>query len=180
MTGRPLLRALENSIVDDGGNGVIFDRIAGGEYLTAIAEDWNVSVQLLRKWIRLDDERVVEYEVAKRMSADALVEDAGKILDDAETISSQHIAKATSRANFKKWLAAKRDREQYGEDVASLNLNLDLGGIHLDALRAHSSAVEIPLADVELLDHEPAPPSSDPDRPSVRSTPSVGERDEQV
>lgn len=178
MPGQPKLNALANAIEDDGGNAVILDRIAGGDYLTEVAADWAVSVQLLRKWIRADPERVAEYEVAKRLSADALVEAAGVILDDANTISSQHIAKAKSRSEFKRWLAAKRDREQYGDDVASLNLNLDLGGIHLDALRSHGRAILIPEADVELLPDEPETSDSDAGGPSVRGLAPVGDGDE--
>jgi len=154
VTGQPKLTALASSIEEAGGDDVIFDRIADGAYLTVVAEEWDVSSQLLRKWIRLTPERAKLYEIAKRHSADALVEDAGKTLDTASTVSSQHIAKARAKAGFKQWLASKRDREQYGDEQAQVNLNLSLGGLHLDALRTRARVIEVPPEDTEILDHE--------------------------
>ena len=149
MAGQPRLNALVSAIESAGGDDVIFDRIADGEFLTSVAEDWDVSSQLLRKWIRLDPERVKRYDAAKHASADALVEDAGEILDKASTLSSQHIAKEKSRAEFKKWLATRRDREQYGDDAAQVNVNLNLGQLHLDTLRHKGRVIELPPEDVE-------------------------------
>lgn len=173
MPGMPKLNALASSIEEAGGDAVIFDQVANGVYMTKVAQEWGVSSQLLRKWVRLTPERIQAYSAAKHASADALVEQAGDHLDKASTISSQHIAKAKAQSGFKTWLAGKRDREQYGEEAALVNVNLSLPSIHLDLLRKRGRVIEIP-EDVELLD-EHAAASSDGPRPSVLSPPSDGE-----
>ncbi len=152
MPGQPKLNALASSIEEAGGDAVIFDKVADGVYMTKIAKDWGVSSQLLRKWVRMSPERVQAYNTAKLQSADALVEEAGNHLDKANTISSQHIAKARAQAGFKQWLAGKRDRAQYGDEAAQVNVNLSLPSIHLDLLRKHGRVIEIPEEDVELID----------------------------
>ena len=157
MPGHPKLTALACAIDEAGGDEVVFDRIADGAYLTVVAEEWDVSSQLLRKWIRLDPDRVSAYNAAKHASADALIEDAGKVLKDASVISSQHIAKARALAGFKQWLASKRDREQYGDEQAQINLNLSLGSLHLDALRTRARVIDVPEEDTEILDHDEEP-----------------------
>lgn len=174
VPGQPKLRALAAAIEEAGGDDVIFDQVADGTYLTRIAEEWDVSSQLLRKWVRLDPERERRYEAAKRASADALVEDAGSVLDRASVASSAHVQKAKSQAEFKRWLASKRDRQQYGDDAAQVSVNLNLGELHLDALRQRARVVEIPATDVEILDG-PAPPPEHSLGPGVRHDPSVGE-----
>ncbi len=179
MPGQPKLQALASAIEEAGGDDVIFDRIADGDYLTEVAAEWDVSSQLLRKWIKLSPERLKAYEAAKTASADALVEDAGRILDKASTVSSQHIQKARAQSGFKTWLAGKRDREQYGDEQAAVNLNLNLNSLHLDALRARRRVTELGEEDVEILD-EPAPAALDSPGPSVRAPASDGERATQV
>jgi transposase-like protein len=160
VAGQPIARHLAERIEADGGDLVIFDRIGSGEAVKRIAEDYGVGYETLRRWINKSDERRKAYEQAKRDSADALVEEAGEILDNAPTDSAPQVTKAVKRADHKRWLAGKRDREQYGDDKgAQVNVNLDLGALHLDALRAAGrmpEPEEIPTADVEILtDGEP-------------------------
>jgi len=154
VPGQPKLNALAAAVEEAGGDAVVFDRIADGAYLTEVAEEWDVSSQLMRKWIRLTPERRKAYEAAKRDSGDALVEAAGEVLDNASVLSSQHIAKARAQSGFKTWLAGKRDREQYGDDAAQVNLNVNLNSLHLEALRSRARVVELETHDEDdsLLD----------------------------
>lgn len=175
MTGRPKLNALASSIEEAGGDAVIFDQVADGVYMTTIADEWGVSSQLLRKWVRMTPERVQAYSAAKLHSADALVEEAGDTLDKASTLTSQHIAKARAVSGFKQWLAGKRDRAQYGDEQAQVNVNLSLPSIHLSLLRKHGRVIEIPEEDVELID-EPATSEADGVGQGVLSPAPDGER----
>ncbi len=135
MAGRPVLNALASQIEDAGGDEVIFSRIRAGDFLTEIAKDWDVSRQLMYDWIRMTPERQKEYKAAKRDGADGLVESAYEDLENASTISSQHLRRDQAKSDFKKWLASKRNRDEYGDTPAQTNVNLNLGLVHLQALR---------------------------------------------
>lgn len=158
MAGQPIARALAHRIEEDGGDSVVLGRVASGDTVKSIASDYGVGYDTLRRWLNATPERKTGYLDAKRDSADALVEEAGQILDDAPTDSAPQVTKAVKRADHKRWLAGKRDREQYGDDKAGaqVNVNLDLAGLHLDALKAAGSMADhlIPEADVEILDDD--------------------------
>jgi hypothetical protein len=153
---------------------VILDRIAAGDFLTTIAKDWDVSRQLLYQWVRMSEERTAEYKRAKALGADGLVEGAHEDLENASTVSAQHFARDKAKSEFKKWLAGKRDREQYGDTPAQHNVNVNLGLVHLQALRegARVEPVEVPAEIVG--DHETA--ALDGTGQGVLSPAPVGER----
>jgi hypothetical protein len=173
--GRPVLNALAAQIEEAGGDEVILERIAAGEFLTTIAQDWSVSRQLLYSWIRLREDRTEAYKVAKRLGADGLVEAAADDLENASVASSQHFARDKAKSEFKKWLATKRDREQYGETPPQTNVNLNLGLVHLQALR-EGARVEQP-EELEILDAEE--PALDSPGQGVLGPAPGGERAEQ-
>ena len=65
-------------------------------------------------------------------------------------LSNAEVSAATSRANFRRWLATVRNREEYGQN-AGVNVNLTINQLHLDALRkvGHMPVPdEIPEAEV--------------------------------
>lgn len=137
MTGRPMLRDLARRIEDQGGDAVILDRIADGDTITKIARDWDVSRRMIYDWIHLDEEREQAWAKAKTMSADALVDQAADALESAPaTPTNADVSLIDKRVNFKKWLAAKRDRDQYGEEEKrGVEVNVNLQELHLNALR---------------------------------------------
>jgi transposase-like protein len=169
LTGQPIARRLAERILEEGGDEAVLDRVADGESVVEIAKDYKVSRSTLMRWLKKDDGRHEAYQEAKSESADALVEEAGDILDNASTESGPHVQKAKSRAEHKRWLASKRDRVQYGDDAKALiAVNVDLSSLHLDALREVGHMSQIPEAVV--LDDGGA----DDPRPSVRGSPSDG------
>lgn len=166
MAGQPITRQLADRIESDGGDDVILGRVASGEAVKSIAADHGVSYETLRKWINATPERRTAYEQAKSDSADALVEEAGEILDDANTDSAPQVTKAVKRAEHRRWLAAKRDREQYGDDKGLGQVAGDLGALFLGALRQAGSMAEheqIPVAEVELIGEPEGDDPSSPD-----------------
>ena len=175
MPGQPKFTALcvqIDSEVD--GELEIMERVGAGETSKSIAESYGVSYELLRRWLNLHPERRRAYDAAKADSADALVEEAGEILDDADAESGPSVQKAKSRAEHRRWLASKRDRQQYGDDAkANVQVNVDLSSLHLDALREVGHMDHAPLAEVELLPDESGP---DGPRQGVRTAPPNGER----
>jgi hypothetical protein len=46
-----------------------------------------------------------------------------------------HINKAKAQSDLRTWLASKYDRATFGNDAAQVNVQLNMGQLHLDALR---------------------------------------------
>lgn len=142
MPGRPVLRKFSAHVEEAGGDHVILDRIAAGDYVTEIAREWGVSRYTLYAW-RDDggEERVEAWNHARELSAEAHVEDAEKILfeDAPPGISSAEVSLRKEQANFKRWLASKRNREEYGDDRQAVNVNVTAGTLHLEALQEHGT-----------------------------------------
>lgn len=135
MAGRPLLRTLEYKIEEAGGDEIVWDLIRSGMWVKDVAEEFGVHYKTLMAWVRRGgDERVAAYEQAKSESADALVERGAVTLENADETLSSSVQKANAIANYLKWLAGKRDKTQYG-DGPQTQINVDLGGLHLNALR---------------------------------------------
>lgn len=155
MPGQPKKAALIRRIEDAGGfEEVVFSRIRGGDYLSKIAKELDVSRGLLWDAIRRDDARRQAYEDAKLESADAHVEKAGEVLDDLDDIrdpTSAQVSRAKAQADHRKWLAAKRDRTQYGDDPLVAVGALDLGQLFLHALQEGGSARQLTAADTEEI-----------------------------
>jgi hypothetical protein len=163
MAGRKKLAAWEAQLVEEAAvlgctpDEVIFDRIRSGEKIADISESYGFSRHYFYIWLKAGgDGRKNAYEEAKRELAEKLVDDAQEILDDpTPVISPAEVALRKARANFRTWLAGKRDKEQFGEQSnADVNVNLNLGNLHLDALRAASVAPSPSL-----------PPAADPEEP---------------
>lgn len=140
MPGRPELNALEAEIARQGGDDVIFDRIAAGESIKTIMADYGMARTSFYRWRdNGGEERAKAYEAAKEMSADLLVEQAGEILDDLtqETfLAPASVSLAKERASHRRWLAGVRKAE-YGEKPPQTNVNLNLsdGRAFLEALK---------------------------------------------
>lgn len=169
MAGRPALRMLERRIEEEGGDDVIFDRVAAGESLKSIAGSYDISVTQLYRWIyggRTSPHptdptpRTLAYKEAKAMSAESLADEAGEILDDARPVTSAEATMTKARAEHRRWLAGIRDREQFGDAQPQLAVNVNLGDLHLQALMAKGRA-EIEEAEVEEIDEPDALPEAE-------------------
>jgi hypothetical protein len=93
---------------------------------------------------------------AKKACAEALVEESLEILDEADA-DRDSLAKAKEQANHRRWMASRMDREAFGDATPSVNVNVSLPQLHLDALRARVVEVKtVPrvtegYADVEIV-----------------------------
>jgi AcrR family transcriptional regulator len=137
MPGQPLLRAFSERIEREGIEDKIFERIAeGAESMRVIAASLGVSRGMLYSWIKAGgEERRMKFEVAREISAHGLAEDGLDILDNTIAATTQDVQIATQRANYRRWLAGVRNREDYGERAQSPLINVNLGSLHVDALR---------------------------------------------
>ena len=145
MAGQPRKHSLAKKIKAQGGDHVVFDRVAAGDVIKKIAEDLDTSYRTLMRWVHDGGEdREQAYRDAKAESADALVDEAREILDEDVEMPVE-IQRAKNRSDFLKWLAGKRDRDQYGDGPqVAVAVVGDLGQLHLDALRARGRMADAP------------------------------------
>ena len=130
-----------------GGETFITDRISAGESVGTICksiklpgEAQPISRPFLYTWRNKGgDERRRGWALAMKVSADAIAEEAGDILDELAVEhdpSSAQVALARSRSEYRRWLAKTRDRDKYGEDrQAAVNVNLNIADLHFASLR---------------------------------------------
>jgi transposase-like protein len=129
-------------IDEAGGDEVVWSLVRSGMYIKDVAQSFGVSYDTLMDWVkRGGPERSRGYDEAKRDSADALVERGLVTLEEADEQLTSAVNKAAKIADYLKWMAAKRDRKQYG-DGPSTAIVVDMGQLHLDALRARGSLAE--------------------------------------
>jgi len=126
-------------------------RVAEGESLWEICEEWAVPYGRFAGWIAADPRRQDIYDGARSIRADALADEIVEIADD-ETIDHQ---KAAVRIKARQWVATKWGRERYGEQstvtVAVVDVREALAAARGRVIAGHAVAV------IE------APPSADDD-----------------
>lgn len=126
-----------HAAVEAEGEGAVFRLIAEGKTMRQVGAAFGISADSIYKWIHEGGEnRRQAWADAKRRSADSLVDEGLQILDDgADITNSAQATIARSRAEYRKWLASIRNREDYG-DQAGVQVNLSIGELHLRALQA--------------------------------------------
>lgn len=116
--------------------------------LAAVAEEgalgkvgrrFGVTRAAVQAWIRTDPERLRPMiEKARLEAGEARAEQAGEHFEDLGAlgdITREEIALAKERSAYDRWLAGVWNR-QYKDQGANVVVALDLGRLHLDALRA--------------------------------------------
>lgn len=148
MAGRPLLEAFSRSLADrygtpddPTGEDAVMDLIADGLSMAKVAVAVGCSSRSqLQRWVKAGGKRRQEkVEAARKASAESLVEDGMTILDDLATkpmLSQPEVSLGGQRANYRKWLGSVRNREAFGDEKAGVNVNLNIGALHLEALKA--------------------------------------------
>ena len=132
MAGKSITTMAHDAIRNAGGEKYVFDQVASGRSLKALAIELGVSRPILSTWSNAPARRD-SYRQARQAAADALVEEGLAIADSARDASEVPAAKL--RSDFRKWMAARMNAESWGEQRGAL-VNIDIGQLHLDALRA--------------------------------------------
>lgn len=147
MPGAPLRTRFEAHIEALGGDEVVFDQIAGGATMEEVASSFRgflddrpdfPSRQWMYTWIHAGgEEREQAWKEAKRIAAHIHMEEAGEILenDGQAPVTSAEMSWLKERAGHKKHLAETFNSDMYGEEQQGVNVNLDIGSLHLQALR---------------------------------------------
>ena len=138
MAGKPKQRALAARIHEAGGDHVVLDRIANGEYVTDIAKSWGVSPSMIYFWIHESPERELAWKQAKEISAHSHVEGGlqrlTRLADAGAGVTSAQVAAERALAEYRMKLAAARNRKEYGEK-ADTEVHFNFGDTYLQQLK---------------------------------------------
>lgn len=128
-------------IAASGGWEPILDAIADGRTVASLAAEYGVSRNFFSTVLHLDEARSAAVKAARVASADALAE---AVVDIADQTTAQTERADRLRVDTKRWLAARRNPEVYGERVAPL-VQINAGQLHLSALQQVEMAREARL-----------------------------------
>lgn len=162
MTGRPngkFRKALNERIRLKGGFSVIYERIASGETITAIARDYDVSRSYFQGVLSEGERRQI-LQQAKTEAATSHAEAALEIADGiSEDASREQVKIAEIRINQRKWMASKLDRDMWGETPMQVNIPMTFGSQFLAALKTPPPKRELPAPAVHQLSSGAEPPA---------------------
>lgn len=102
------------------------------------------------------DETNQAIDQARTHSAHAHADDSIIIVDE-EALTSQDVTRAANRSKARQWLAS-RYNPKYGQQTQT-NVNVSIGSLHLEALRAPIAVVARPAGDVTTALPAPVAPS---------------------
>lgn len=144
MASNPVETQMWAKIEKMGGIDRIIERVAEGESLKLIAEELGISRSFL-SWkvnkVPGVKERLVQ---ARKSRADKWAEEAIEIADNVDADPNQ-INKARLRIDSRKWLAGVDDPDRFG--TKQTQVNISLGGLHLDALRKVQADLAKPVGE---------------------------------
>ena len=159
MPGKQLRKNILQHIEQNGGAEYVHE-MASGMTLKAWAEaEWKCSRNYLSETIRSVPEYARALDRAQSVLADAMMEENVEIADGIpETATSTQIAKVREQMNARKMLAAGLNRDRYGSGPKT-EITLNLGDLHLDALRKISSDRQALMAedrerDMKVIEHD--------------------------
>jgi len=170
MPSQKFERAVERAMLDtDGALDGFYARLQSGESLTAIAKTLSVvdpktgvarapDRATVRRVLNNSEKRRAQYAEARKESAEANVDTAREKLETAPE-TREGIAKARELASHLRWEAAKKDREQFGDQPMQVNVHAGHQFI-LAALRPTAVPPPKPeprAVDAEVIEALPAP-----------------------
>jgi Ser-tRNA(Ala) deacylase AlaX len=138
----------------------VLGRIEAGEMVYEIAEDVGGSVNMLRQWAYLQVNGKERWKAAMTERSHALVEQGVQIVRDLKgvDIDKVDVARAKLEVDQLNLIARAHNRPVYGNDQTAAIVNVNLGTLHLDAMRqvrpgvSSQPMIEAPReADYEVL-----------------------------
>lgn len=169
MAGHPKRMAFYAYVDEHGLEDEIFEWIASGESPERIARKLGTSRRMLYHWRDQEghkEERQKRWSEAMAASGDAHVERARALLQrtvrKGGAVTSPHVSAVSSLVNFEKWLAGVKNPAKYGEKSAA-TVNVNIGQLHLDALRLKGNMGQQHLTEGAILDAELLPAGDEDD-----------------
>jgi hypothetical protein len=92
---------------------------------------------------------------ARRRGADALVDQAAKLMDEAPTDSREALAKTVKQVEFRQWLAERSNPGNWGGQRQNVNvgINLTLGELHLRSKSGEYTRVMMLAHPIPVITH---------------------------
>lgn len=148
----------------------VFQDRSDGLSWRKVAKKWATSLFVLGKWIKATPERAAAWKALDEIAAEARASDASDILEDAAEearygmMSPELTRLAIARSDLAKWEAAVMARGRFGESKGAANITVNVGGLHLTAVRETPPPAPAALigngetdeADYEIVDDEPS------------------------
>ena len=147
MGGRAIYHQSVGKIMDTGGEDFVFERIMGGASTSDVSRLCDVSRGMFYEWLHKDPERWGRYMDAREIGAHAMADQALDIVDHSDIMN---ITVDRERAKMRTWLAERANKKDFGKDRGDVNLNLNIGDLHLEALQSAQKALPEP----EVVDAE--------------------------
>ena len=109
-----------------------------------VAASAGVGITALLRWIDADTDRTAAYIRARAAKASILADETILIADNGAAESAADPARDKLRIQARQWLAARWDRQQYGDRQDS-TVSINVQSLHLDAFRRRSPPADEPL-----------------------------------
>ncbi len=121
----------------EGGWERALDALRAGQRVRQLARAEGYSHQLLYKYAHSSDEKWAEFCKARKQGAHGLVEEAAEILENANPLFPGDVSKAREQAGHIRWMAERYNKDEFG-GTPQVAVQLNIGALHLDALRARN------------------------------------------
>jgi hypothetical protein len=159
MAGKQLKKTILADVAKKGGAEYVREMASSMTLKAWAAQEWNCSRNYLSETIRSVPEYARALEGAQSVLADAMMEENVEIADSIpETASNTQIAKVREQMQARKMLAAGLNRDRYGSGPRA-EITLNLGDLHLDALRKISADRQTLMAEdrereMKVIEHD--------------------------
>lgn len=159
MAGKQLKKTILADIAKKGGADYVLERASGMTLKAWAIEEWNCSRNYLSETLRGVPEYARALDKAQPILADAMMEENVEIADSIPaTASNTQIAKVREQMQARKMLAAGLNRDRYGSGPRA-EITLNLGDLHLDALRKISADRQTLMAEdrereMKVIEHD--------------------------
>lgn len=122
----------------------IFQWLEDGKYLRDLAKKLKCNHGDLYRWLAEGElgqdgktARQRRWNEAKKIRAAVLLEEARDLLETAKPATSAEANLIKTRVNHLQFEAAKLSPDEFGDKQPQQQINLDIGSLHLDALRQY-------------------------------------------
>jgi hypothetical protein len=159
MAGKQLKKTILADVAKKGGAEYVREMASSMTLKAWAAQEWECSRNYLSETIRSVPEYARALEGAQSVLADAMMEENVEIADSIpETASNTQIAKVREQMQARKMLAAGLNRDRYGSGPRA-EITLNLGDLHLDALRKISADRQTLMAEdrereMKVIEHD--------------------------
>lgn len=122
----------------------LFELFSEGKTVRAVAEEFGGKAAGLWAWLQRHN-LMDRYYAARALAADSKAAEGEQVLEDAAKegpeLSSAQAQVAKARAGYKQWLSSRWDPSTFA-DNPQVEINMDLGQLHLAALQRYGHGPE--------------------------------------